>query len=94
MCIDGNIYSVLFMGESMSMPTQASAGFARKATNVTFAEAKALHINISQAAKSGVARAVAEKRAELWLEINRSAIQSSNIYVEQNGLPFASRQRF
>ena len=83
----------------MSIPTQVFAGSARKATNVTLteallAEAKALHINISQAAESGVARAVAEKRAELWLETNRSAIQSSNSYVEQNGLPFASHQRF
>lgn len=44
---------------------------ARKATNVSLAEpllaeAKQLRINISQAAEAGVAKAVAERRAELW----------------------------
>ena len=83
----------------MLASTQVSTGSTRKATNVTLTEvllteAKALHINISQAAEVGVALAVAEKRAELWLEANRSAIQSSNSYVDQNGLPLASHRRF
>ena len=69
----------------------SSAGVAQKATNVSLvepllAEAKALHINVSQAAKAGLARAVAEKRAERWLQANRAAIESSNAYVEQRGL--------
>ncbi len=64
----------------------------KKATNVTLsgpllAEAKALGISVSKAAEEGVARAVAEKRAELWARENHEAIQSSNDYVERHGLP-------
>ena len=71
----------------------------RKATNVTLdalllAEAKSLHINVSQAAEAGVAQAVAIKREELWLAANREALESSNAYVEQNGLPFAHHRHF
>ena len=71
----------------------------RKATNVSLgeallAEAKALRINISQAAEAGVARAVAEKRAELWLQENREAIESSNAFVEKHGLPLARYRGF
>ena len=71
----------------------------RKATNITLgeallAEAKALQINISQAAEVGVARAVAEKRAELWLQNNQEALESSNAYVEQHGLPLARYRGF
>ncbi len=58
------------------------------------AEAKSLRINISQAAESGVARAVAEKRAELWIEANREALDSSNAYIEKNGLPLARHRNF
>jgi len=71
----------------------------RKATNVTLAElllaeAKELDINISQAAEAGVARAIAEKRAAMWLESNQSALESSNAYVEQHGLPLARYRSF
>ena len=71
----------------------------RKATNVSLAEAliieaKSLRINISQAAEAGVSRAVAEKRAELWLAANRAALDSSNAYIEQNGLPLAGYRGF
>lgn len=73
---------------------------ARKAaTNVSLgeallAEAKALRINISQAAEAGVAHAVAKRRAELWLEANLEALDSSNAYVEQQGLPLARYRGF
>ena len=72
---------------------------ARKATNVSLAaallaEAKSLHINVSQAAEAGLARAVAEKRAELWLAANREALESSNAFVEKNGLPLAHHRKF
>lgn len=71
----------------------------RKATNITLeegllAEARELRINISQAAEAGVARAVAERRAEMWLAENRSALDSSNAYVERNGLPLARYRSF
>jgi antitoxin CcdA len=87
------------------MPRPASAvshpliKASRKATNVSLdaallAEAKALRINVSQAAESGLSRAVADKRAELWLAANRDALESSNAYVEQNGLPLARHRNF
>lgn len=73
------------------------AASSRKTTNVTLsepllAEAKTLGISVSQAAEAGVARAVAEKRAELWARENREALESSNTYVEQHGLPLAKHR--
>lgn len=81
------------------MSIAITSSSARKATNVTLtetllAEAKLLKINISQAAESGLARAVAEKRAALWLDENRAAIESSNSYIEANGLPLAGYRGF
>jgi antitoxin CcdA len=71
----------------------------RKATNVSIneallVEAKALKINVSKAAESGLLLALAEKRAELWLVENRAALDSSNAYVEQHGLPLAQYREF
>lgn len=82
----------------MSKATNSSSG-ARKATNVSLneallAEAKALRISISQAAEAGLAQAVAERRAALWLEANREALESSNRWVEENGLPLARYRGF
>ena len=71
----------------------------KKAINVSLAEpllleAKALRINVSQAAEAGVARAVAEKRAELWVAENAEAFECWNAYVEKNGLPLAKYRTF
>ncbi len=71
----------------------------RKATNISLdqtllATAKALHINVSKAAEAGLSRAVAEKQAELWLQHNQAALDSSNTYVEQHGLPLARYRGF
>ena len=71
----------------------------KKATNVTLteallSEAKTLQINVSVAAEDGLRRAVAQKRAAVWLEANRSAIDSSNQFVEQHGLPLSSHRQF
>jgi len=83
----------------MSAVTSNYANAAKKATNVSLAEnllaeAKELRINVSQAAEAGVAKAVAEKRAELWLKENREAIESSNAYVEKHGLPLEKYRMF
>ena len=72
---------------------------ARKATNVSISEAllreaRALKINVSKAAEAGLIIALAEKRSELWLEENRAALDSSNSYVEQHGLPLAKYRGF
>lgn len=71
----------------------------KKATNVSLAEnllseAKELRINVSQAAEAGLAKAVAEKRAELWNKENREAIESSNAFVEKHGLPLENCRMF
>ncbi len=75
------------------------ANAAKKATNISLAEpllteAKALHINISQAAEAGVAKAVAEKRGKLWVAENAKAFDCWNAYVEKNGLPLAKYRSF
>lgn len=76
-----------------------SAALRRKSTNVTLTvalvqEAKELGVNLSQAAEAGVAGAVARKRAEVWLAENREALESSNAFVEANGLPLARYRNF
>lgn len=78
-----------------SRPRAAS----KRATNVSLpedllAEAKALQINISQAAEAGVAQAITHARSELWLAENQEAIESSNAYVEKHGLPLAKYRMF
>lgn len=72
---------------------------AKRATNVSIsarllAEARALGVNISRAAEAGLAQAIASRRAELWIAENRAALDSSNAYVEQNGLPLAAYRNF
>jgi len=79
--------------------TNNYASAAKKPTNVSLAEnllaeAKELRINVSQAAEAGVTRAVAEKRAEIWLKENLEAIESSNAYVEKHGLPLEKYRMF
>jgi antitoxin CcdA len=50
------------------------------------AEAKALGINISRAAESGLEQAVKNARDAKWLEENRAAIEAHNAWVEEHGL--------
>jgi antitoxin CcdA len=71
----------------------------KKTTSVSvaeplLAEARTLGINVSQAAEEGLAKAVAAKRAQLWIQENWDAIQSSNEYVEKHGLPLAKYRMF
>ncbi len=86
--------------ENASPPApRDSAALRRKSTNVTLSvalvdEAKALGVNLSQAAEVGVASAVARKRAEVWLVENREALESSNAFVEAHGLPLARYRNF
>ena len=81
------------------MPTVA-ATLARKSTNLTLAsnlvdEARALKVNLSQAAEAGIAAAVAQRRQEQWLAENRDALDSSNMFVEQQGeVPLARYRSF
>ena len=71
----------------------------RKPTNLSIdsnliAEAKELEVNISRAAEAGIAKAVADEKARRWLEENKEAIESSNRFVEGNGLPLAKYRPF
>lgn len=70
-----------------------------KPTNVSLdaalvQEAKVLGINISQASNWGLEEAVKKARAEKWLKENREALESSNSWMEANGLPFAKYRLF
>ncbi len=57
-------------------------------------DAKALGINLSRAAEAGIAKAIAEEKTRRWQEENKKAIESSNAYVERNGLPLAKHRLF
>jgi len=79
--------------------TSKYVGAPKRATNVSLSEsllseAKDLRINVSQAAEAGLAKAVAEKRAERWLKENREAIESSNAFVDKHGLPLDKYRMF
>ncbi len=76
-----------------------AAKIPRKATNITLdaqaiAEAKALGINISAACEEGLVIAISKARGEKWLSENRAALESSNAWVEKNGLPLSKQRMF
>ena len=78
------------------MSTQQSP---RKPTNLSLdpdliREARSFGVNLSQAAEAGVRRAVAEAKAEQWRRDNAEAVESSNRWVERNGLPLDRYRRF
>lgn len=71
----------------------------KRAGNLTLdaallAEARALGLNISQAAEAGLRAAVEKARAERWRAENAAALKSSNEWVEVHGLPFERHRRF
>ncbi|MGC8476891.1 MAG: type II toxin-antitoxin system CcdA family antitoxin [Acetobacteraceae bacterium] len=72
---------------------------ARRATNVTLpapllAEARALQVNLSQAAERGLREAVAEARRQRWQAENEAAIAEWNAHVEAHQLPLAAFRGF
>ena len=71
----------------------------RKPTNLSLdsallKEAKALGINVSRSAEAGIADAVKRHKQKKWLEDNAGALESSNAYVEANGLPLTRYRQF
>lgn len=83
------------MGKAMRSVADAP----KRATDVSInetllAQAKELQVNVSRAAEAGLAKAIAERRSELWVQENREALDSSNEYVERHGLPLARHRRF
>ena len=82
-----------------SVPLRARKAGNRRPTNVSLAaglieEAKSLDINISQACEKGLAAEVKKAREDKWIEENWEAIQSSNAYVREHGLPLAKYRMF
>ncbi len=83
--------------QSRDIRTERGSG--TRPTNVSLSaslvqEAKELGVNISSAASNGLKQAVAEKRAERWLEANTAALDDYNQYVEENGLPLTKSRLF
>lgn len=58
------------------------------------AEARALGINISQASSQGLESAVAQARAERWLEENKAALEAWNKFVDEHDLPLRALRQF
>ena len=80
-------------------PARRELTIPKRATNVTLsdpliAEAKALGINLSQAAENGIAQAIKDKKTEQWLVENRESLEGWNAYVEKHGLPLARYRQF
>lgn len=74
-------------------------GVQKRATNLSLdqellKDAKALGVNISQAAEKGVSEAVRKAKAEAWLAENRDAIEEWNEWVAKNGLPLEKYRMF
>lgn len=85
------IQQFLFKILSEGFPMSSHAGAPKRTTSVSLAEpllaeAKALGINVSQAAEEGIAVAVARRRREQWLQENAVAIESYNEFVEKHGM--------
>jgi antitoxin CcdA len=71
----------------------------RKPTNLSLddalvAEARALGVNLSRAAETGILAAIRAETARRWQEENRGALLSSNAYVAEHGLPLAKHRLF
>jgi antitoxin CcdA len=58
------------------------------------AEARAPGLNLSLVAEAGLRAAVAAARADRWRAENAAALESSNAWVEANGLPLAAHRPF
>lgn len=65
-------------------------------SNPLLAEADALDINAPRSAEACIvaAVAVAKRKRELWLQENAEAIESSNRYMENSGLPLEKFRQF
>lgn len=71
----------------------------KKATNHTLdttlvEEARDLEVNLSRAAEEGLRQALRQARADRWRANNAEALESSNAWVEQHGLPLARHRAF
>jgi len=72
---------------------------ARKATNLSLdsrllTQARSFKVNLSRAAEDGIRLAVAKAQTEVWQGENRAALESSNEYIEREGLPLGHLRQF
>lgn len=70
----------------------------RKATEIPLddsliAEARALGLDVSDAAETGLSDAIRAEKERLWRIENAEAIQAANDYVAKHGLPLAKQGR-
>jgi antitoxin CcdA len=77
----------------------ALQGSGKKATNLSLdqdllKDARALGINVSQAAQNGLEAAVKQAKQEAWVEENRAAMEANNRWVEKNGIPLEKYRMF
>ena len=80
------------------MPAKTEAT-GRKAVNLSIdatvlTEAKALDINVSRAAETGIAEAVRTEKGRRWLAENREALLYFNRWHEENGNPLDEYRQF
>jgi antitoxin CcdA len=71
----------------------------KKPTNLSLsaellADARELNINLSKAAEAGLRQHIARARSERWKAENKSAMKSSNQWVEDHGLPLDRHRQF
>jgi antitoxin CcdA len=71
----------------------------KKPTNLTLdqgllSEARSFGVNLSQAAEAGLRRAVTDARTKAWKRENAAALDASNAWVDQHGLPLEKYRPF
>ena len=84
---------------SMRVMNAYEVHMTKRATNLTIDpvlldEARALNINLSATFERSLREAVRKQKASEWLDKNRAAIQSSNDWVTQHGLPLEKYRQF
>lgn len=57
-------------------------------------EARALNLNLSKAAETGIVNAIKEAKATQWQNENAEAIADYNRYIAENGIPLAKYRSF
>jgi antitoxin CcdA len=77
----------------MRMSTQ------RKPSNLSLdvelvAEARQWNVNLSRAAEDGIRTAVLSEKARQWKVQNAEAINASNNWIAERGLPLAKQRMF
>lgn len=83
----------------MRMKYEAIDRSTRRSINLSIAsaaidEAKALRINLSRLCERALKAEIAAVRDARWLEENLLAIEATNKWVEEHGLPLSEHRQF